>query len=453
MKFPERILLLYGYHRGTTASLLDKALRRQVAVFSMGPGHVTTETSLGCDPTTAIQEILTTLASQDPPFQPEVILVIESGVKFFPEGLEESPVPCWYYSLDAHFNLHWQVEYAKLFDAVFVSFQQYLTSFLKAGNRSVHWLPHGFDADHYRDYGTPRDVDVAFVGDMNPEKRPQRVKYLNALKEAGFQTLFTEGIWNEEVARLYSRSRLVFNDNDAQVFNPRNFEGSACGAVVLANPAISLEEFFTPGKDILIYHDSGELLRSCREVLRHPDRWQEIARQAKRTAAANSWDVRVVRLMEIVSGLLDDKQTTFSQPDRIKAHAFVYFHRGLPGQTIALLDRLQQDGFRDMEIFLMKALAYMSHDFYDAAAKELFALLELTPPPDPNYLQQIGDVLIGTFERTRHVPGAMRTAMVLSHMSFSQQQRLARIVAEARVDLPRNVAEKLGIAPSRRDAD
>ncbi|MEO5371163.1 MAG: glycosyltransferase [Magnetococcus sp. DMHC-1] len=453
MKFPEKILLLYGYHRGTTASSLDKALRKRVAVFSVGPGHVATETSFGCEETTSIQEILANLASLESPFVPEVVCVIESGVRFFPEGLEESPLPCWYYALDPHFNLHWQIEYAKLFNVVFVSFQQYLKSFLKTGHAGIHWLPHGFDADHYRDFGTPRDIDIAFVGDMNPETRPLRVKHLNALREAGFQTLFTEGIWNEEVARLYSRAKLVFNDNDTQVLNPRNFEGSACGAVVLANPAISLEEFFTPGQNILIYHDTGELLRFCREMKRHPDRWQEISRQAKRVAAVNSWDVRVERMMAIVAGLATEKQVVFTQPDRIKAHAFVYFHREMPGQTITLLERLQQDGFRDLEIFLIKALAYMSRDYYDHAARELHALLELTPPPDPNYLQQISDVLIGTFERTRHVPGALRTALALPKPSFSQQQRLARILADARADIPRAVADKLGIAPSRRDTD
>ncbi|MBF0178295.1 MAG: glycosyltransferase [Magnetococcales bacterium] len=452
MNFPEKILLLYGHHRGTTASLLDKALRKRVAVFSVGPGQVATETSCACDPTTSVQEILATLASWEVPFFPDVIFVIESGVRFFPEGLEDASLPCWYYSLDPHFNLHWHVEYAKVFDAVFVSFQQYLQSFLKTGHPSVHWLPHGFDADYYRDYGTPRDIDIAFVGDMNPEGRPQRAKNLHALREAGLQTLFTEGIWNEEVARLYSRARLVYNDNDAQVFNPRNFEGSACGALVLANPAISLEEFFTPGQDILIYNDTGELLRACREILRHPERWAAMTRQARLTAAANSWDVRINRLMEIVSGLDEGKQMVFTRPDRIKAHAFVYFHRGLPGQTVALLDRLQQDGFRDMEIYLIKALAHMSHDAYDAAAGELFNLLELVPPPDPNYLQQIGDVLIGAFERTHHGLGALRVAMVLPHLSFSQQQRLARIVTEARVEVPRAIAEKLGIAPSRRES-
>ncbi|MBF0624609.1 MAG: glycosyltransferase family 1 protein [Magnetococcales bacterium] len=438
MKFPDRILLLYGYHRGTTAHAVERALRTRCEVFAVGPGHPETETSMECGPVAALDEILGRLKGR---FQPEVLFVLESGKRFFPHGLADAPLPCWYYAIDPHFNLPWQREYAKLFDQVFVTFRQYLDEFKMLGHSGIHWLAHGFDHRFYRDHRLERTLDVAFVGDMDPERRPQRMKLINALGESGLNTHFTSGIWNEEVARLYSRSRMVFNDNDQQVLNPRNFEGSACGAVVLANSAVDLETFFTPGQDLLLYADPRDLVKQARQLAADPARWQALSARARDTAARNSWERRIETLAELVDAWQPPAQSPFQRSDRIKAHAFTYFHRGLSGQTILLLDQLQREVGADPEIHLIKAMAYLAHEKHPAAAEELFQLLEADPPPA--LLQQVGEILVSTFTEAHHRRGALLLARVLPNPTLDQKRRLTRLLTQGGVPLPDDLASRL----------
>ncbi|MBF0285628.1 MAG: glycosyltransferase [Magnetococcales bacterium] len=392
------VLLLYGHHRGTTASFIQRGLERLgVGCFAVGPGHAEGPRSFPCGPAASLTTILARLQGR---FRPSRIWVLESGVKFFPSGLESSPLPCWYYAIDPHFNLGWQVEYAKLFDAVLVSFRQYLPAFERSGHPRVHWLPHGYDSDYYRDHHLERTLDLAFVGDMDPIKRPQRQERLQALEASGLSCRFTRGIWNEEVARLYSTSRMVFNDNDSQVLNPRNFEGAACGAVVLANPAWDLDAFFRLGEEILLHHSTAELLEQARALAGDEVRRKRLAEAGRAAAQRCAWEHR-----------LEDLQTaarTWDSPspphpwgrnERRRAQAFVYLQRGLPGECLRLLEQLQTEEGPDGEGLLTKALAYLSHGFPADAAREFLALLRLEPPPDPSLLSSVAEPMLLAFEQ------------------------------------------------------
>lgn len=71
---------------------------------------------------------------------------------------------------------------------------------------------------------------------------------------------------------LYSSSRWVLNltraDMVAAGYSPsvRLFEASACGAPIVSDAWPGMEEFFTPGEDILLASDTGEALRILRDI-------------------------------------------------------------------------------------------------------------------------------------------------------------------------------------------
>lgn len=462
----DNLLMLYGYHRGTTASFLERALRRHIQVMAVGPGHAATAHGFSCGSHDHLQHILNQLPRG---FQPDAILVVESGVKFFPDGLTQRSLPCWYYSIDPHFNLEWHLEYAKLFDAVWVSFRQYMDDFKdRIRHPSVYGLPHGYDREFYRDHGVPRDIDIAFVGDRHPSLRPERERYLQALEGAGWRTVFTRDIWNEDVAALYSRSRVVFNENAHGVLNPRNFEASACGAVVLANPAVDLETFFTPGEDILIYNDVNELLVQAGDLLQDPHRRQRLSRQAKSVASRHTWDQRVLDFLATANALLTDSPPNdpegeawgvcrgnglvkdlgagflggmgisarcYPLEERIKAHAMVYFKRGLPGKAVELLERLPWRQTADIEVPMMLAMIYRQHGYPVEAAQAFTALLLMEPPPPQSLLPKIAESMIQTFEQAQsYTPNAHSLVPFLTenthHTGWLEGVRLALTIPD-----------------------
>ena len=71
---------------------------------------------------------------------------------------------------------------------------------------------------------------------------------------------------------FYSSSRLTLNltrdDMVAAGWSPsvRLFEASACGATILSDPWAGLEEFLTPGEEILLPADAEEVARILRDI-------------------------------------------------------------------------------------------------------------------------------------------------------------------------------------------
>ncbi|MEG3638398.1 CgeB family protein [Magnetococcus sp. PR-3] len=414
-----RLLLLYGYHYGTTASFVEQSLRKIFQVCAVGVGHERCQEPgwrAGCETATSVQEILQRLPEG---FQPDAIFVMESGQKFFPSGLMEAPCPCWYYSIDPHFNGGWQQEYAKLFDRIFVSFKQYIPLFEKVGHPSVQWLPHAYDHHVYRPYPEhERNLDIVFVGDMDPEKRPERVALLQALEQAGLKTHFTQGIWREEVAKLFSCSKLVFNQNHHGVFNPRNFEGSSCGSVVVTNMAESLTDFFTPDEDILIYEDAESLVAQVKAVLADPSRLAWLSCGAARVVEKNSWDKRMEQLLNDIQQPTTPISTCFTAYEQTKADAMVFSDRELPGKALQQLNQMEWQAHRDFEVPIFKAAIYAKYAYKEPLATVLVELLMVESPP-LSLLEPMMNLMVNLFCELKHRTGAQ---LLLHHYPALKSQ-------------------------------
>jgi len=78
----------------------------------------------------------------------------------------------------------------------------------------------------------------------------------------------------------------------------RLFEATACGAPVLSDYWPGLEQFFQPGSEILIAHNTEEAMTA---LMRSPDELAGIARAAReRTLAEHTADARAVELEQIL---------------------------------------------------------------------------------------------------------------------------------------------------------
>ena len=92
---------------------------------------------------------------------------------------------------------------------------------------------------------------------------------------------------DSELISLYSKSKIslgfleVYDNHDPtsgllRHLHLREFEGPMCGALYCTGYSEELTEMFEPGKEVLTYHDEGELLDKVRYYLKHENEGENI---------------------------------------------------------------------------------------------------------------------------------------------------------------------------------
>ncbi len=326
-----------GYH-------LERAFRElghRVTYVGLGaPGHP------GYGETAPVDRIL---AGLDPPA--DLYLWVDPMGRYFPPGLEDLPVPTAGYLVDVHLG-HWRPVAARFFDAVFLAQRDYVEPFRQAlGHDQVHWLPLAAAPDVHRDHGLPRIYDVGFVGNVARAHRgTARARRLRILAERYRTNDFGRPYTPEEVGRVYSQSRIVFNTSIAGDVTMRVFEGTACGALVLTDrTANGLEALFHVGREILVYRDDAELLQLIDHYLAHEeDRAALAAAGQRRTLAEHTYAHRAQRILEVVTapgfrGAAAMRRA--SAQERRAARRVVYTHLHM---LDALLDQTRDAGYNPL---------------------------------------------------------------------------------------------------------
>jgi spore maturation protein CgeB len=167
--------------------------------------------------------------------------------------------------------------------------------------------------------------DLSYLGTYARDRQPKLMGMLNGaaaiLPRSDFLVAgpqYPEGIaWQPNVRRMihvsppdhpafYSSSRFTLNltrdDMVSAGYSPsvRLFEASACGAAILSDPWTGLEEFFTPGEEILLPADATEVA-SILEDLPDAERRRIGERARERILAEHTADHRAAEFEQIVS--------------------------------------------------------------------------------------------------------------------------------------------------------
>jgi hypothetical protein len=196
----------------------------------------------------------------------------------------ECPTAIWfgdYWPGDYH-----RLRYARLFDYVFVSQRDWLNDFVEAGCPQVYWLPFACDLEFHCDYQVERKYEVSFVGYVNQAEQQERLQLLTELSQRYHMNEFLKPTYLQEMAKVYSQSKIVVNMPNRGGFNMRVFEALACGALLLTeDTGNGQKELFKPGVHLDIYRSKAELFEKIDYYLTH-----EAERQA--IAAAGQQEVR-----------------------------------------------------------------------------------------------------------------------------------------------------------------
>ncbi len=348
------ILLCYGKHPFTTGEFIEKSLRKYFNVFSCGTvlngaKHDLTIT----DPYIDIYSLIKSLD-----FKPDLVFFIESGVEFFPINIDKIKVPTIYYSIDAHFNYNWQKNYFYLFDYAFITFRQFIDRVSEFIDYTPIYLPHGYDSSIYFYKNEKKDINISFVGDLS---RKNRLKLINKLKKYDIK-IYTN-IWGEEVRKIYSRSKLVLNDNTFGVLNPRNFEASSCRSVVLANPAVDLENFFKDNESIIIYNSIEELDKKVDFLLKNSELLDKIAKKAQEVAFLNTWDKRIESVRDKFFSFKEKREKSFAK----LSYALMFLKRGIYSKSYEFLQVLLKENPNNFIVLISLAKLYLNIGDYKNA--------------------------------------------------------------------------------------
>ena len=310
---PKRILLSYCANPVTTGVYLERALRKRHEVLTWGPTIDDRVIQLWNLEAVAAQRRLTDLGygspnvcdalrRQAPDWKPDLFLWIESGVQYPVEGLADLACPKACYLIDTHIDkgsdhrVEAHLEWARPFDYVFLAQRTYLQRFLDSG-LNAYWLPLAADPEIHQDQRIERVHSVGFVGSLNQERR---VALLERLQTT--HTTHIERCFLQDMARVFSSSKIVFNNALNNDLNMRVFEAMACGALLLTDPApgSGLEHFFKDGEHLAIYREDSEILELADRWLANPGEREALSKAGQAEVLAHhTYDHRVV-LMETI---------------------------------------------------------------------------------------------------------------------------------------------------------
>ena len=172
-----------------------------------------------------------------------------------------------------------------------------------AGIESAVWLPLACDPDVHRKHDVPKPYDISFVGRRCPGPRDELLELIRRQIADHFigQAFF------DDMARIYSASRIVFNRSIGNDVNMRVFEALSCGSLLVTNDLADngQAELFQDGTHLATYRDAGEMLEKVHHYLKHADRREEIAAAGRAEALArHTYRHRMQRLLaECEAGL------------------------------------------------------------------------------------------------------------------------------------------------------
>ncbi len=270
-------------------------------------------------------------------WKPDLVLAIQSGtVQYW----DIATLPCVtaYISVDSWHDPN-ELDYARVYDFVFVAQKAFINYFEVAGCRNVYWLPLACDPYYHRPRIPEADLDFIFVGTLKYKVNRERRARIQRLRDQQYKIDVFSDIGPEEMSRAYSSCRLGFNSSIAQDMNMRVFEVMAMGCPLFTNrdaEANGLLDLFEEDHHFIGYSDE-DLLRQASQYLNNATARLRIATDAYNLVRArHTYEHRVVELVEIIAGYKADFLHTFCQ-QRAKFSWPHLVHTVRPG-TMRLLD-------------------------------------------------------------------------------------------------------------------
>ncbi len=211
-----------------------------------------------------------------------------------------------------------------------------------------YWASFGHDDSRFRQLDTvqERDIDVAFIGNLNGNIQYERFQWLRRIAEMKnvSHSVIGEGVYGDEYVSILNRAKIGFNKTIKGEMNLRCFEVPACGALLFVEEENEeICAFLTPGEECILYNtDNLEYL--IEYYLKHDDERERIARAGQEKIAQFTYRNNYRNLLSqlqnfnIIPGE-NRRSGQFYTPDENHLHLFQTAIGG-SGQDANLLNRI-----------------------------------------------------------------------------------------------------------------
>ncbi|WP_432735218.1 glycosyltransferase family protein [Maridesulfovibrio sp. FT414] len=192
-------------------------------------------------------------------------------------GVEAYPCLTVFHCIDTHIH-SWYPLYAQGFDICLVSLKDHLDRFTPRLKESrLLWFP-PIVMDNDVPVEMEKEWDLLFVGKVDPELTPARMKFLGEVARLVPGLHVTQG----EYRKLFPRAKVVLNIAERGDLNFRVFEALACGSCLLT-PKIEqgLFDLFEEGVHLVSYEpdNAEDLMLKLNMLLADDELRERIARQ------------------------------------------------------------------------------------------------------------------------------------------------------------------------------
>ena len=237
----------------------------------------------------------------------DCVIELDGTGQFHLSGMKSSNIPTLLWSMDTHVRAKnlFQVYFQKDFSLILTCHKDYVGNFLKT---RCEWLPVAADPDLHRPMKIPKIYDIAFVGNLNPQGYPNRVRYLEALSKKYRVGAFSN-LFGDEMVTVLNQGKLVFNKSFNGDLNLRVFEALSMGACLLTDRVQNgLLDLFKDGKHLITYGDLPELEEKAAYYLSHDQERESIAQAGRaQVLAHHTYYTRAKEIMKFIENLEENK--------------------------------------------------------------------------------------------------------------------------------------------------
>jgi GT2 family glycosyltransferase/Flp pilus assembly protein TadD len=149
-----------------------------------------------------------------------------------------------------------------------------------------------------------RDIDILFVGNLNPAVQRERLAWLGRLARlsARWRVVVTTGVFGDDYRALLARARVVFNRSIRGECNRRVFEAAGAGALLFQEAGNrEVGDYLRPGQECVCYtEDDLEALLVC--YLTHEDERRTMADAARARMEEYTFETLWARAVDLVEG-------------------------------------------------------------------------------------------------------------------------------------------------------
>jgi len=212
-------------------------------------------------------------------FTPDVALFLDNSAPPLVSGLDETRLPTAFLAVDTHHHIGLHRHLAHVFDLLVVAQKDYLPQFHEV-EAEVVWMP--LWATRVIEPSSEKTFGAAFVGNMNAELNPGRVKFFDELRKRVPVHCETGEFW-----KIFPKAEIIINQTVKGDFNFRVCEAMVSGSLLLTErTGNGLSELFEDGRHLVTYTkgDVEEAATKIRYYLDHPE-------EARRIGAAGRAEV------------------------------------------------------------------------------------------------------------------------------------------------------------------